>query len=118
MCTLVLDVVLKIGFKQLKSEPTIFVLHCAMGLIITLVWIDDYAMGVGSEKIFRWFLDEYRKVDGGKLDIKEEGLLTVFAGLHMEWGKEHVEIHQTPGIERGIKKHFPHDRQWDSSQHR
>lgn len=62
---------------------------------------------MSSEKIFRWFLDEYRKVDGGKLDIKEEGPLTVFAGLHMEWGKEHVEIHQTPGIERGIKKHFP-----------
>ena len=90
------DALLKMGFKQLESELTIFVLHCAMGLIVTLVWIDDYAMGVSSDKIFRWFLDEYRKVDGGK----QEGPLTVFAGLHMEWGEEHVEIHQTPGIER------------------
>ena len=101
------EALLKMGFRQLESEPTIFVMHCAMGLIATLVWIDDYAMGVSSDKMFRWFVDEYRKVDGGKLDIKDEGPLTVFAGLHIEWGAEHVEIHQTPGIERGIQKHFP-----------
>ena len=43
---------LKIGFKQLESEPTIFVLHRSMGMIVALVWIDDYAMGVSSDEIF------------------------------------------------------------------
>jgi len=99
------NTLLKLGFKQLVIEPTIFILHRSEGLIALLIWIDDFAIGTSSRKIYTTFIEEYRKIEG--MDIKEEGPLTIFAGIQFTWGKDYVELCQSNGIERGVLRHFP-----------
>ena len=99
------DALIKIGFTQLVTEPTLFILHLAAGLILILVWIDDFAIGVSSEQVFKWFVDEYRKLEG--LDIKDEGPLTYFAGVEFYFSEGQLEIGQERGIERGVLRYFP-----------
>jgi len=86
------------GFKQLIIEPTIFILHRSEGLIALLIWIDDFAIGTSSKKIYTTFIEEYRKEEG--MDIKEEGPLTIFAGIQITWGKGFVELCQSNGMNR------------------
>lgn len=66
------------GFKQLIIEPTIFILHRSEGLIALLIWIDDFAIGTSSKKIYT----------------------TIFAGIQITWGKGFVELCQSNGMNR------------------
>ena len=95
----------KIGFKQFVSEPTIFVYHASRGIVIILVWIDDFAIGVSSELIFKWFVKEYKTQEG--MDLREEGPLELFAGVEFHWGDGYLELGQASGIERGVLRYFP-----------
>ena len=96
---------IKIGFKQFVAEPTIFVLHCSRGIVAIIVWIDDFGIGVSSEGMFMWFVKEYKAQEG--MDLRDEGMLTQFAGVEFHWGDDYVELGQGSGIERGVLRYFP-----------
>ena len=95
----------KLNFKQFESEPCIFILHTSDGLVMLLVWVDDFATGYTSEKVLSKFVRDYKAVEG--LDLKDEGVLKHFAGIDITFGDGTLELDQARGIERGILRHFP-----------
>ena len=103
--TLSETLVKKLGFRQMESHPTTFVLHTSDGVIMHEVWVDDFATGYTTWKALMRFVESYRAVEG--LDLKDEGELTQFAGVQINWIRDGVEIFQRNGIERGVLRHFP-----------
>ena len=89
----------------MESHPTTFVLHTSDGVIMHEVWVDDFATGYTTWKALMRFVESYRAVEG--LDLKDEGELTQFAGVQINWIRDGVEIFQRNGIERGVLRHFP-----------
>ena len=96
---------LKLGFKQMTNEPTVFIKHTAEGLIACLVWIDDFAIGYSSPKMLKDFFSQYKAVEG--LDIKDEGPLRVLCGMELDFKPDSLIISQHNQIERSVLKYFP-----------
>jgi hypothetical protein len=95
----------KLGFAQFQSEPTIFVKHTSAGIIMMIIWIDDFAVGYSSATMLWEFFAQYKQIEG--MDLKDEGPLKEYAGIQITWGQDDVSISQSNGIERGVLRYFP-----------
>ena len=79
----------KLEFKRFETESCFFVKHTSKGLIILLVWVDDFAAGVSSLEVWYWFIKSYAECEG--MDIVDEGALTKFAGVQVEMHPDYVQ---------------------------
>ena len=111
------SILISIGFTQLDEEPTIFMMHTSVGIVMALVWIDDYALGFSSAERESFFYTEYNKRDPDRKEgdstkappmIRNEGLLDKFIGIEItwDWRKHTVSLSLANTIERGVARFF------------
>ena len=118
--TLNTKILVDMGFTQLDEEPCLFMFHCGIGIIMALVWIDDYALGFSSKERETWFYHEYNLRDPDRSlktagpdgtfppMLKNEGLLNKFIGMNIIWNfdKNTVSLSLSNTIERGVEKFY------------
>tara|TARA_B110000037_G_C17124042_1_gene507194 strand:+ start:176 stop:5869 length:5694 start_codon:yes stop_codon:yes gene_type:complete len=86
---------------QSNVEPTLFIGHCALGLIAILVWVDDILIGFSCRSIYDEFVELYK----ARFPSKHELGCTRFAGLSIDHKPGHsMTIHQRPHIELAYQK--------------
>jgi hypothetical protein len=91
----------KYQFTQSTIEPCIFVMHCSVGLLFVLVWVDDIAVAFSSEVLYTAFVEAYE----GRFPSKHKLGVNKFAGVTVDYtpGKRLV-LHQQPHIELAYDK--------------
>ena len=86
---------------QSTIEPTLFIGHCAKGLIAILVWVDDILVGYSCKSIYDEFVALYKQ----RFPSVHSDGCTKFAGIGIEYKKgRSLTIHQRPHIEHAYNK--------------
>ena len=90
-CTLVQNV----------TEPTMFIGHCAKGIIAILVWVDDLLIGYSTQSLYDEFVELYKK----RFPSTHEMGCVKYAGITIDYKRGvSMSIHQKPHIENAYTK--------------
>jgi len=88
-------------FKQSETEPTMFILHCSIGIILILVWTDDILIGYSNKSLY----DEFVALYSARFPSKHHLGCVRFAGLTIDYSKgRSMTLHQRPHIELAYDK--------------
>tara|TARA_R110002050_G_scaffold300579_1_gene470596 strand:+ start:1620 stop:4382 length:2763 start_codon:yes stop_codon:yes gene_type:complete len=91
---------LEIGFVQLISDPCLFILNNAMGLLILSIYVDDISLTSSSDELIEWVLCQTRE----RFPIRDVKPLSWLLGMNIETGKDVVQVSQQAYIENLLEK--------------
>jgi hypothetical protein len=91
-------VLLELDFVPLKSDPCVF--KHKTKLAIMSVHVDDILLATDDEEFRRLVVAGL----GKRLKIKDEGNVSQYVGVEVEWGQSHVTLHQKGYISRMLDK--------------
>ena len=91
----------KYRFIQSVVEPTLFILHCSLGMIAMLVWVDDILIGYKGQELYDAFLALYT----ARFPSKHHVGCTKFAGLSVKYNPGvSLQIDQRHHVEMAYEK--------------
>lgn len=88
------ELLIKIGFRRLKSEPCIYVLGSGKNMIVIAIYVDDILIYAVSEDQIRWVKERIKM----KFEIDDIGECHKVIGLNVKRGVDYMELHQMPLI--------------------
>ena len=88
-------------FKQSETEPCMFVLHCSIGILLLLVWVDDVLVACSAKALYEQFVAQYKKAFPSEFS----SAVVKFAGISLDYRPGvSMTLHQRPHIELAFEK--------------
>ena len=95
----------EVGFRQLWCEPCMFVKTTKDGIIIALVWVDDFAIGYNNRAMFDDFYSKYSARFNAKLIDKIDKFVGIL--ITRDRARRQITLKQTDLVEKITGKFFP-----------
>lgn len=87
------------GFVQSNSESCVYTKQNEKGMIVILVWVDDFIIGTCDENL----LGHTKQMFQDNFKMKDMGKLAYFLGIHFEQGHDYVCMNQKKYIEKMLE---------------
>ena len=89
------------GFKQLKSDPCVYLLNQEVSIIILLVWVDDIIICSSSSELMTNIKESLKT----KFKMKDLGPLTYFLGISFKCEDGRIMLNQSLYLEKLLKRY-------------
>ena len=94
------SILLSLGFKASYADPSLFVKHDGLHIVVLLLYVDDIILTGDHDDSIQSVIKHLTK----EFDMKDLGLLYYFLGLQIEYHTQGLFVHQFKYVQDLLQK--------------